>query len=271
MKESSPSVSPNASVSLPRYLSRPDYRDISEDKLVALDAELAGTPLDYIHDGLEAIGPDMIRALSNVKAQPVRNNLPKELSIVVDDMSRYMPTHMLAVYARQSSATRRRVTLFPVHNIILAAHCANLPQLPESNPSAPDVPGSSISVPVVPLCIPAPETFPHLSAFLYTKRVDHLLSSLLPCPAPPSLYREEPMESGNPELVQFATKLSSMYTAQALLSRAMLVNGLWRNVCALGIFDERLWGAMDVAWEVLLTAMAIATGKPQMILGTQSS
>ena len=68
---------------------------------------------------------------------------------------------ILVVYSRQvPAATKRRVTLFPTHNIILASHCANLPILQPSSPATPKSAGESISIPVVPLCIPAPEVFP---------------------------------------------------------------------------------------------------------------
>jgi hypothetical protein len=35
----------------------------------------------------------------------------------------------------------------------------------------------------------------------------------------------------------------------------MIVNGLWRNVSTLGIFDDQLWDVMDMAWELLLGAL----------------
>ena len=47
-------------------------------------------------------------------------------------------------------------------------------------------------MPVVPLRIPAPGVFPILSTFLYTKRINHLLASLLPCLAHHLLYRNDP-------------------------------------------------------------------------------
>lgn len=209
----------------------------------------------------------MLQVLSGVKAEPVSNVLPKELSVVINDLSSDMPTHMLAVYSRQVPATtKRRVTLFPAHNIILASHCANLPILQSSAPAVPTSGGESILIPVVPLCIPAPEVFPQLSTFLYTKRVDHLLATLLPLPAPAALYTEDPTnENVRTQLQQFATKLVAIAPAHVLLSRAMAVNGLWRNACALGIADEKLWCAMDVAWEVLIHALAISTGKQHLL------
>ncbi|KAH7928830.1 hypothetical protein BV22DRAFT_1058048 [Leucogyrophana mollusca] len=257
------------SVLLPRYLSRPEFREVSRETLRAVDPELtdSNTHPDYIREGLEHFGPAMLRVLSSVQAQPVTNVLPKELSIIINDLSSDLPTHMLAVYARQSTssaAVKRRVTLFPTHNVVLAANCASLPTLPASIPvSASDMQNSpaSINVPIVPLCIPSPETFPQLSTFLYTKRADHLLASLLPSSSLPlSLLSASPLPSTG-SVKQYATSLATAHTPQTLLAHAMSVNGLWRNVCALGVFDERLWDVMDIAWEVLLGALGVATGK----------
>ncbi|KAL4067411.1 hypothetical protein V8B97DRAFT_1975863 [Scleroderma yunnanense] len=255
------------SVSLPRYLSRPAFRALPKEAIAAAAPELADTPLNYIRDGLECLGPDMLQVLSGVKAEAVSNVLPKELSVDINDLSSDMPTHMLAVYSRQlPAATKRRVTLFPAHNIILASHCANLPILQPSTPDAPESAGESISIPVVPLCIPAPEVFPQLSTFLYTKRIDHLLATLLSQPAPSALFTEDPTSDNmRTQLQQFANKLAAAAPAHILLARAMAVNGLWRNACALGIADEKLWCAMDVAWEVLIHALAISTGKQHLL------
>lgn len=262
MADATPAIS-MTSVSLPRYLSRPTSRDVPKQNIAAVAPELADTPLTYIRDGLECLGPDMLQVLAGVKAETVSNVLPKELTVVTDDLSSDMPTHMLAVYSRQvPAAAKRRVKLFPTHNIVLAAHCANLPILQQSNPITPHKAGESITIPVVPLCIPAPEVFPQLSTFLYTKRIDYLLATLLSHPVPSALYTEDPTsERVRSALQQCAGKLATLAPAHVLLSRAMAVNGLWRNACALGIGDEKLWCAMDVAWEVLLHALAISTGK----------
>jgi len=210
----------------------------------------------------------MLRVLAGVKAEPVSNVLPKELSIMVNDISSDMPTHMFAVFSsRQPATARHRVTLFPVHNLVFATHCANLPILPASQPALPECPGQEIKVPIVPLCIPAPEVFPQLSTFLYTKRIDHLLESLLPCRPSPRLYLDDPA-TVTPLLEEFAQKIAQTYTAQALLMHVGKVHGMWRNAVALGIPDERLWCALDVAWEVLLTSLAISTGKPRLMAET---
>ena len=46
----------------------------------------------------------VLQVLSGVKAETVSNVLPKELSVVVNDLSADMPTHMLVVYSRQVPA-----------------------------------------------------------------------------------------------------------------------------------------------------------------------
>jgi hypothetical protein len=71
-----------------------------------------------------------------------------------------------------------------------------------------------------------------------------------------------------PLLEKFAQKLAQTYTAQALLMHISRVHGMWRNAVALGIADERLWCALDVAWEVLLTSLAMSIGKPHLMTET---
>lgn len=56
----------------------------------------------------------MFQVLSSVQATPFSNTLPKELSVIINDLSADLPTHMLAVYSRQSSHSpnpTRRVTV----------------------------------------------------------------------------------------------------------------------------------------------------------------
>ena len=172
-----------------------------------------------------------LQVLSGVKAEIVSNVLPKELSVVINDLLANMHTCMLAVYSHQVPvAIKCWVTLFPMHNIILVSHCAifsaNLPILQSSAPATPKSAGESISIPVVPLCNPAPEVFPQLSTFLYTKCIDHLLATLLPQPAPASLYTEDPTsKSMHTQLQQLMTKLSVLTPAHVLLACTTAVNG----------------------------------------------
>lgn len=180
--------------------------------------------------------------------------MPKVLDVVVNKFSTDMPTHMLAIYSREDLAGKKRqVTLFPTHHLVLAAHCANLPTFPASRPIAPTTIGAPITLPVVPLCLSSPETFPWLLIYLYSKRADQLLASILPFP--PGLGDVSIKAS-----LQLAQRFAASYTAQALFQLAGGISGFWRNVCALGVYDDKLWGVMTVAWEVVLKALEISKG-----------
>jgi hypothetical protein len=114
--------------------------------------------------------------------------------------------------------------------------------------------------------------------YLYTKRSDLLLRSLLPVipPTPINVYTspdETPEEAARQlqNALSFARQLAATYTPHALLQYTMRVNGLWRNVCALGIFDSGIWEIIDTAWEVLLLALGMATGNLDRVMSENTS
>ena len=45
-------------VSLPRYLTRPAFRPLPTESIATAVLELADTPLNYIRDGLQCLGPE---------------------------------------------------------------------------------------------------------------------------------------------------------------------------------------------------------------------
>jgi hypothetical protein len=76
-------------------------------------------------------------SLASVRASPVKDNLSKELEIVTNDITSIPPTHMLAVFGKQltgKSDQPRRVTLYPVHSLVFASYCTNLPNFPSPLP-----------------------------------------------------------------------------------------------------------------------------------------
>lgn len=203
----------------------------------------------------------LMQSLVSVKVNASKDKLPKEVSMIVNDATAILPTHMLAIFGKPSSGPRK-VTLYPVHSLVLASQCANLPKFPSALP-VPLHEGSQqeVEVPVFSICLPSPQSYSPLSRYLYTKQVDILLRTFLPCPPPPSF-----MDNRDRLLVQFATDLASTFTLQTLAKYAINLHGLWQNVCALGIFDDDLWEAIDVMWKILLTSLAVATGKPGMMV-----
>ncbi|GLB39933.1 hypothetical protein LshimejAT787_0704430 [Lyophyllum shimeji] len=281
---STTSASRTVPVMLPKELGRPEYCEVSREALLAADPELADVEPAYLRDLLETMGPQMLKTLSSVRAQTTPDVLPKELSIVVHDLTTALPSHMLAVYGPapknpSPTAPKRKVTLYPVHSLYLAAHCARLPPFPPSLAPAPPVaPGATsvqYTVPVRPLCLPSPATYPRLSSYLYTKRTGALLASLLPSPPPAGLLSPSASDSTTTTTTtatrEYATLLAQTYTPQALLQHALLVHGLWQNVCALGIFDDGVWEVIDAAWRTLLAGIALGTGADvECVLGAAS-
>ena len=61
MKDAQPTAQPSmekTTVQLPRHLARPEYKEISRETLAAIDPELTKAPIEYIHEGLAALGPE---------------------------------------------------------------------------------------------------------------------------------------------------------------------------------------------------------------------
>lgn len=172
----------------------------------------------------------MLAAISSVQACPPKSSLPKELEIIMNDaVAAACPTHVLAVYSSTPAppSQKRKVTLFPAHDLLLAAHCANLPALPASKLSTSSC--ATATLPVVPLCLPSAEAFPFLQAYLYTKSTASLFTSLLPSAAPVDTV--------------------------SLAHRATLIHGLWRNACALGVVDSPLFDTIDRAWDAVVGSL----------------
>lgn len=212
----------------------------------------------------------MYQVLRLTKATASGSSLPKTLAISVDGLtSSTLPTHMAAVYSSAPSASEpRRVTMYPIHQSILSLYCANLPVLPSSTPR-PTTPESAFEVPVVPLALPNPESFPVLTQFLYLKDVQPLLQTFL-CLAP---AKGLPGDLDQPErydafVAQYSTILAQNYTTQRLASQAVKVHGFWRNAYALGISDVDLQAFFDFAWEVLMKAMVHSSGNAPVTVST---
>jgi hypothetical protein len=175
-----------------------------------------------------------------------KNRLPDELEILVNNIAQ-PPTHLMAVYgSKKTLAKPTAVKLYPVHAIVFAANCARLPTLKRPAPHR----SQTVQARVQRLCLPAPRLFPHVSTFLYTKQASILFSEpFLPRVFNPSRYTP----------AEFAAELGLKCSSQALIKHIATVHGFWQNVCALGIFDQDLWIAMDLVWHILLAALAFST------------
>ncbi|KAJ7177857.1 hypothetical protein C8R46DRAFT_1075129 [Mycena filopes] len=215
-------------VSLPRTLTRPVLGEVDTSSLLGAYPDLEGIPAEYIRDRLASSTPKMRAALQAVETSIPRSSLPTELDILMNDVvASACPTHMFAVYndAPLPLGHKRQVGLFPIHDLVFGTHCTSLPVLPASQkPSS----SSHTTVPVVPLRLPSPETFPLLHAYLYTQQPATLLASLA-----------RPCET---DLLQLA-------------AHANKIRGLWRNACLLGVVDAPLYDVIEASWESTIAAM----------------
>jgi hypothetical protein len=177
-------------------------------------------------------------------ATPPTNQVPRELRLVCDDISVEPPTHVIAAYG----SANNRVVLFPVHAIILVTSCAYLPTLPVSRPEPPAAPGGFVTLPVIPLRLPSSASFPILLSYLYTKRPEPLLAEVL-----------SPQSTSS--IAQLARAQAAAFPVRTLIANTLMVQGLWNNVSALGIGDDKLFRTLELAWEVLLQALGISTGQ----------
>lgn len=124
------------------------------------------------------------------------------------------PSHMLAVYSR--SAVTRGAVLYPIHDLIFAANCTRFPvSIPLGATRA------SPKLPIIPLTLCSPSSFPVLLEYLYTKDHKRLLGNLV-CPS----------------------------SGEGLENWSSFIQGFWENAVVLGVVDTKLYEIIDDAWEI---------------------
>lgn len=258
-----------SNVQLPRKLQRPQYIEVPAQNIAAIDPELSHVPVDYVRRGLKNQANQMFAGISALQLSPSmhRSQLHHTPSLTIpirpSGPSSSYPTHILAL--SKSSTSDSHVTLVATHALVLASNCASLPRLPPSASSH----GATVSVtlPVLPLTIPAPAAFAPLHTFLYTHSAPQLLSALLPAipgsflstlTSPQALRGT--LASGPALHTLSAHLMSSAPGMGALTNVAQNIAAVWRNAVALGVHDPELWHCLDLAWEVILGAMNLGAG-----------
>ncbi|KAI0752840.1 hypothetical protein C8Q80DRAFT_1249115 [Daedaleopsis nitida] len=282
-------------LNIPRRLARPSFTEPTRDAIARIDPGLASVPLEYVRKTLAANSHEMLTAISLLTLPsslpcahlPPSIDAPLRPTPQAPDTSAF-PTHVFAILSSRSSATTPTVAsfadrsslppsttvpLFPASALVMAVHCALLPPLP--HPHRPSGRRAALTLPIVPLTVPSPETYPLLHAYLHTMRPDTLLASLLPTLAASLPQLAGPSSSAGSAKPAYVAQFSSNQLARlahalagaafqrggtqgalgGLMAHIKVTNGLWQNVCALGVFDAELWGVMDLAWEVVLAAM----------------
>jgi hypothetical protein len=206
--------------------------------------------------GISSLAP------SHLPSSMPKSHLPSSLSIPLRapaSASTY-PTHILAVSSSKSSS-HDSLSIFPIHSLVLASHCALLPRLP---PSQQHPHSHTLHLPVLPLSLPSPAAFSILHSFMYTHRLDSVLQSLFPLPSgflqTVSHQTVQSTLSSGPMLHQLSSYLctSASSNLQTLTTHAAHVKEVWQDMAALGLHDPELWDTIDLAWEIILGALNLA-------------
>ena len=223
-----------------------------------------------------------------------RAALPDEVNVIIADHAALNtpshvvpshPTHVLAVWElphahpvhRKSPSAiadaRRKVSLIPVHNLVLAMHCAKWFKLaPTDTTQTPivdrqGIAGTQITLPVVPLAVPHPESFLLLLQSMYTHKASWLMDQLVPVQKPAIAFPSpsNPAPENPHYILETGRRLAARYTPGALLEMVGTVVGLWQNAVYLGVSDRRLWTAMDWSYDMLLTGLGFALRRPDLV------
>lgn len=202
-----------------------------------------------------------MKVCSGIRAPPFSsaNGLPKELVVLAEDLSAQMPTHLLAVYGKSENGAKASMSLFPAHDVVLSAYCANMPSLPYSSPPPPSQKGGPVQLPVVPISLPHPQSYAPIQQYLYTKDRVSFIMSMLPAIPPQGV-----LGGSSSATLQYAGELAGTFTMQKILALLRNVHGMYRNMCALEVQEDIMWQLINVAWEVLLTALALSANAPKM-------
>lgn len=229
----------------------------------------------------------MRKVLQSVDAVPNPDVLEDEIDIIVDADNGGLPSHMLAIHDPSDVGTEdepKKVTMYPVHNVILASQCSNLPALPIYPKKGMKLSSTQChqQLPVVHLGVPHPESFPVIKDFLYTHDTSGLVSYMLPLvPSTPSTceaaeialdpgtdyatkaaaYREWKKDMSD----RYADAIAAQLEPSVILQHLARVYSVYRNTVALGIRDERIWEYLDMCWEILIVAIARANGREMEI------
>ncbi|KAJ7736785.1 hypothetical protein DFH07DRAFT_927754 [Mycena maculata] len=261
---------------LPRTLVRPSFTEVSRTALLAASPELGNVSVEFIRKNLLATSPQMISGTSALSQSHLPTALPKSslppyLTVPFfppqDCGHPSYPTHALAISNASPSGPvdmHDMHLIFPIHALVLAAHCSKLPQLPPPAPRA----AASVHLPVLPLALPSAPAFSILLAFMYAHRLDAVLSALFPVP-PPFLRKlthktvRAALQSGaDLHLLSAHLCTASGASVQVLMTHTAHVKELWQDMVALGIDDAALWDTVELAYEIVLGALNLAVMAP---------
>jgi len=263
----SPAPAPRASrkIELPWKLARPPTQPVEPEVLAIIDPDLEGVPVEFVVHKLKTVGQELLNSLGNVVPPtsifPSINtaSLPSELELHIRDQSQPLeaiPTHLLCVF-NPNAGKASKGHLFPAHSLVLASQCSRFPQVGPATRTLDSERGTT-TLPVVPLPVPHPASFGFLNPYLYTRRVDKVLATLVPLPTQilASISSSMANQPASGAIPQLSAAMARTFTLAALVDRAGVIHGMWSNCKALGVDDDRLWKVLELAWDIVVASIS---------------
>lgn len=106
-----------------------------------------------------------------------------------------------------------------------------------------------------------------LYEYMYTQRLDHVLMKLLPLPMDflDGFSHTAVVEArkSRSTIQQLGMHLSQHERGnfQNLMAHASRVKDLWQTMVTLRVYTIELWDTLDLAWDVVLSALNVASGR----------
>lgn len=202
-----------------------------------------------LHQGLSSINRDYLHPLHlPYPSAP----LPGLFDMRLVHSTGKLPSHILGITDSETMEGQ----LYPIHDIVYGFQCAQFPFLKGELERTPPQPWRNkhhrltLRLPVISLFVPHSPSFDLVNGYLYNHDTRRLLLGLLPIVPPTDPTVSQVRETA--EIIARSCQLNS----KALVINAQFIHGFWRNVTELGISDEALWRALELAWAVSLEAMA---------------
>ncbi|KAF7344464.1 hypothetical protein MSAN_01928000 [Mycena sanguinolenta] len=252
-----PSRTASSHFKLPRTLVRPTFPEVTRAALHAASPNVGNASVEFIRETLLETSHQMISGTSALSPSHLPSALPKSslpsfitvpLRPPRDSVHPYYPTHALAISNSSPSESSDTLLIFPIHALVLAAHCSKLPVLP---PPAQRT-SASVHLPVLSLTVPSAPAFAILLAFMYSHRLDAVLDALFP--VPPFLLAQTHTQNAH-------LCAASKANVQVLMIHTAHVKDVWQDMVALGIDDVALWDTVELAYQIVLGALNLALMK----------
>ncbi|KAI0715184.1 hypothetical protein C8Q76DRAFT_795966 [Earliella scabrosa] len=265
--------------------------NINPAHIMAVKHEFSGIPAAHIRDGwvhlykrVPLVAVSVIPACGTFRMDWSTSALPTSYEVTLTDAGlAACVTHLFAVYPSPDSMRpnptpphlahrdrdRSKVTLFPTHGVVWAAHSSRLPRLSRggelspitTTPQADKRLGTPVCLPLVPISLPSPETFWAIQVYVYSLAQGLFVALLLPTRGRRFMgHRGELLDGALDILVQ---DLAAEYSLPELSTLANSVHGAYKNMVTLGMVADGLWEAVNFAWRGLVMAMYVVPTSSQ--------